>query len=128
VTLLTDRNATHPGRGAAHRPARGRIRRRHRACWSCVTCPSSADLRAGDTVVTSGLDSLYPSWLPVARVKRIDRGGDYTFTRVLLEPIAAIDNSRMLLVLLIDKSTHCRLRRLPKRRRTIEAQAQVDPS
>lgn len=104
VTLLTDRNATIPIevqrtglRSVAFGAGTGLMELRYLS--------SSADLRAGDTVVTSGLDSLYPSGLPVARVKRIDRGGDYTFTRVLLEPIAAVDNSRMLLVLLIDKST-----------------------
>lgn len=104
VTLLTDRNATIPIevqrtglRSVAFGAGTGVMELRYLS--------SSADLRAGDTVVTSGLDSVYPSGLPVARVKRVDRGGDYTFTRVLLEPVAAVDNSRMLLVLLIDKST-----------------------
>ncbi len=105
VTLLTDRNATIPVevqrtglRSVAFGAGAGVMELRYLS--------SSADLKPGDVVVTSGLDSLYPAGLPVARVKGVDRGGDTTFTRgVLLEPIAAVENARMLLVLQVDKST-----------------------
>ena len=64
----------------------------------------NADIREGDTIVTSGLDSLYPAGLPVGRVVSIDRGRTGNFARVLVDPIAGVDRSRMLLVLLVDRT------------------------
>jgi rod shape-determining protein MreC len=55
-------------------------------------------------VVTSGLDSLYPAGLPVGRVASIDRGRTGNFARVLVDPIAGVDRSRLLLVLLVDRT------------------------
>jgi rod shape-determining protein MreC len=64
---------------------------------------NSAELRAGDTVVTSGLDGLYPAGLPVGRVAQIKRG-ESGFSRVMLDPAAGIDQSKLLLVLLVDRN------------------------
>jgi rod shape-determining protein MreC len=64
----------------------------------------NADIREGDTIVTSGLDSLYPPGLPVGRVVTIDRSGSGNFARVVVEPIGSIESSRLLLVLLVDRS------------------------
>lgn len=62
----------------------------------------NADLKEGDTVVTSGLDSLYPPGLPVGRVTSVERSGSGNFARVRLEPAAKVDSSRVMLVLMID--------------------------
>ena len=64
----------------------------------------NADLKDGDVVVTSGLDSLYPAGLPVGRIVSVDRGRTGNFARVLVDPIAGVDQSRMLLVLLVDRT------------------------
>jgi len=64
----------------------------------------NADLKDGDVVVTSGLDSLYPAGLPVGRVVSVDRGSSGNFAKVLLDPIAGVERSRMLLVLLVDRT------------------------
>lgn len=64
----------------------------------------NADLREGDTVVTSGLDGLYPAGLPVGRIVRVERGRTGNFARVLVDPIAGVDRGRMLLVLLVERT------------------------
>ncbi|MFZ4757565.1 MAG: rod shape-determining protein MreC [Burkholderiaceae bacterium] len=64
----------------------------------------NADLREGDLVVTSGLDSLYPAGLPVGRIATVERGRTGNFARVLVDPVAGVDRSRLLLVLLVDKT------------------------
>ncbi|SAK40554.1 rod shape-determining protein MreC [Caballeronia catudaia] len=61
--------------------------------------PISADVQAGDELVTSGLDGIYPPGLPVAKVLRVDKQADTAFARVVCVPIAAVRGTRQLLVL-----------------------------
>lgn len=98
VTLLTDRDATIPvlntrtqQRGVAYGGERGVMELRFIA--------ANADIKAGDTLSTSGLDGLYPPGLPVAKVAEVERRGDTSFARVGLAPIAQPDSARHVLVL-----------------------------
>jgi rod shape-determining protein MreC len=61
--------------------------------------PISADVVAGDELVTSGLDGVYPQGLPVAKVVRVDKQADTAFARVVCAPIAAVRGARDVLVL-----------------------------
>jgi rod shape-determining protein MreC len=61
--------------------------------------PTSADLVAGDELVTSGLDGVYPQGLPVAKVVRVDKQADTAFARVVCTPVAAVRGARDVLVL-----------------------------
>ncbi|WP_109479041.1 rod shape-determining protein MreC [Paraburkholderia sp. C35] len=61
--------------------------------------PISADVLAGDELVTSGLDGVYPPGLPVAKVVRVDKQADTAFARVVCQPIAPVRGARDLLVL-----------------------------
>ncbi|MFC0399512.1 rod shape-determining protein MreC [Paraburkholderia rhizosphaerae] len=61
--------------------------------------PISADVMAGDELVTSGLDGVYPPGLPVAKVARVDKQADTAFARVICLPIAQVRGARQLLVL-----------------------------
>lgn len=61
--------------------------------------PISADVVAGDELVTSGLDGVYPEGLPVAKVVRVDKQADTAFARVVCEPVAAVSGARDVLVL-----------------------------
>ncbi|MBC8641233.1 rod shape-determining protein MreC [Caballeronia sp. EK] len=61
--------------------------------------PISADVQAGDELVTSGLDGIYPPGLRVAKVLRVDKQADTAFARVVCVPIAAVRGARQLLVL-----------------------------
>jgi rod shape-determining protein MreC len=102
VTLIVDKDAAIPvvntrtqARGAAYGvPGVGSA-----GALELRFMPASADVQVGDTLVTSGLDGVYPAGLPVARVTLVDRRGDSAFARVLLAPTAAPDGVRHLLVL-----------------------------
>jgi len=61
--------------------------------------PISADVVAGDELVTSGLDGVYPPGLPVAKVVRVDKQADTAFARVICQPVAPVRGARDLLVL-----------------------------
>lgn len=61
--------------------------------------PISADVQAGDELVTSGLDGVYPEGLPVAKVLRVDKQADTAFARVVCAPVATVRGARQVLVL-----------------------------
>lgn len=104
MTLVTDRNMTVPVvlqrtgmRSVAFGGAApGRLELRYLA--------SSADLKEGDLLTTSGLDTLYPPGLPVGRVEKIERGSENDFVKVLIAPTAEIQNNHLLVVLQVDTS------------------------
>ena len=60
---------------------------------------ANADIRNGDTLVTSGIDGTYPPGLPVATVARIERDAAYAFAKITLTPTAGSDRYRQVLVL-----------------------------
>lgn len=60
---------------------------------------ANADVQAGDELVTSGLDGVYPPGLPVARVARVQRQAETSFARIELVPVANADGRRHVLVL-----------------------------
>jgi rod shape-determining protein MreC len=60
---------------------------------------ANADIRNGDTLVTSGIDGIYPPGLPVATVARIERDAAYAFAKIYLTPTAGTDRYRQVLVL-----------------------------
>ncbi|PLZ02337.1 rod shape-determining protein MreC [Burkholderia sp. WAC0059] len=64
--------------------------------------PISADVVAGDELVTSGLDGVYPPGLPVAKVLRVDKQADTAFAHVVCVPLAAVRGARQMLVLHYD--------------------------
>jgi rod shape-determining protein MreC len=104
VTLLTDRGAAVPvavartgqraiafGGGAG-----GLLELRFVA--------ASSDIRPGDSLVTSGLDGIYPPGLPVARVEQIEAPGSAgAFGLVLARPVATPDHQGLMLVLLVER-------------------------
>lgn len=102
VTLLTDRDAAIPVLNA-------RTQQRSAAFGGAGggTSPGmelrfmagNADVRTGDLLVTSGIDGVYPSGLPVARVVAVERRADSGFARIALAPAAAPDGVRHVLVL-----------------------------
>ncbi|MGA2548657.1 MAG: rod shape-determining protein MreC [Burkholderiaceae bacterium] len=61
---------------------------------------ANADVKIGDTLVTSGIDGVYPAGLPVARIVQIEHGAAFAFATILCEPIGGVDRNRYLLVLL----------------------------
>jgi rod shape-determining protein MreC len=57
------------------------------------------DIRAGDKLITSGIDGTYPENLAVADVKHIDRDPESPFARIVCTPAAGTDRNRQLLVI-----------------------------
>jgi rod shape-determining protein MreC len=64
----------------------------------------NADMKEGDQLVTSGLDSVYPPGMPVGRIAVVERGRTGNFARVVIDPASGLDRSRMVLVLLVDNT------------------------
>jgi rod shape-determining protein MreC len=61
--------------------------------------PSSAEIEAGDHLVTSGLDGLYPAGLAVATVARVERDAAAPFARILCRPAGGVERGRSVLIL-----------------------------
>ena len=70
--------------------------------------PSNADIKAGDVLVTSGIDGIYPAGLFVAKVSLIENNATTTFERIVCLPMAGLDRHKEVLVLLVD--THIEAR------------------
>ena len=56
--------------------------------------PHNADIRKGDTLITSGLGGRFPANYPVAVITHIVRSPDEAFVTVRAEPLALLDRSR----------------------------------
>jgi rod shape-determining protein MreC len=99
VTLLTDKDQAVPVqivrtglRGVVYGTSTGHV-------LELRFVPITADIVAGDELVTSGLDGVYPPGLPVAKVVKVDKLADTAFARVVCVPIAAVRGVRDVLVL-----------------------------
>ncbi|AWI79062.1 rod shape-determining protein MreC [Parazoarcus communis] len=97
VTLLTDRNQAIPVqvlrnglRGVLFGIGQGRLEVRF--------VIATADIQAGDMLVTSGLDGVFVPGLPVAEIESVDRESD-AFARIMCRPLAGVERSAQVLVL-----------------------------
>lgn len=99
VTLVTDKDAAVPvinvrtqQRGVAYGQPQSRgMELRFMA--------GNADVQAGDELQTSGLDGIYPSGLPVAKVLHVERRADSAFARISLKPLSSPDSTHHVLLL-----------------------------
>lgn len=64
--------------------------------------PAQTDIRPGDRLLTSGIDRVYPAGMPVARVSRVSRSQSSPYLRVECLPLAGLDRSRAVLVLIAE--------------------------
>ena len=60
--------------------------------------PSSADVRVGDTLVTSGLGGRFPADYPVARISIVEHPPGSAFAQVYATPTAQLNRSREVLL------------------------------
>ena len=102
VTLLIDRDQAIPvvnmrtnARGVAY----GDPVASHGGGMELRFVSANADVQEGDLLTTSGLDGVYPSGLPVARVVRVERRADSAFARIYCAPVAAIQGAHHVLLL-----------------------------
>jgi rod shape-determining protein MreC len=68
-----------------------------------VHLPKTSRMLPGDLLVTSGLGQLYPEGYPVGRVAEVMSVPGEDFIKVRVKPIAAIDTSRLVLLLWPDE-------------------------
>lgn len=64
--------------------------------------PAQTDIRPGDRLLTSGIDRIYPAGLPVAVVTRVSRSQSSPYLRVECRPLAGLERSRAVLVLVAE--------------------------
>lgn len=81
-------------RGLAAGSGQGRMELRY--------MPAQTDIRAGDRLLTSGIDRVYPAGIPVARVSRVSRSQSSPYLRVESLPLAGLDRFRAVLVLVAE--------------------------
>ena len=60
---------------------------------------NNVDIQNGDLLVTSGIDSVYPSGLPVALVSNIKRDISSAFAFITCTPVAGVDRNKQVLIL-----------------------------
>ena len=61
--------------------------------------PQGADLQKEDILLTSGMDSIYPAGIPVAKVTEVSKNTGTAYYRSKLEPVAGLNISKYLLVI-----------------------------
>jgi rod shape-determining protein MreC len=59
---------------------------------------ATADIQQGDTVVTAGIDGIYPPGLALGLVERVERAGS-TYRQVVIRPFADFSRLETVLVL-----------------------------
>lgn len=64
--------------------------------------PAQTDIRPGDRLLTSGIDRIYPAGLPVAVVTRVSRSQSGPYLRVECRPLAGLERSRAVLVIVAE--------------------------
>ena len=102
VTLLADKDAAIPvlnTRTQQRSVAFGGLQLPSGGAMELRFLPGNADVQAGDALVTSGLDGIYPPGLPVGRVASVERRAESGFARIVVEPAARADGVRHVLVL-----------------------------
>lgn len=100
VTLLTDREHSIPvlntrtgARGVAFGEAGGA------PLLELRFMATNADIEVGDLLSTSGVDGVYPSGVPVAKVTKVERRAETAFARILCEPVGRVQGARHVMVL-----------------------------
>ena len=102
VSLLTDRDQAIPVqvvRNGLRAIAYGSPGGADGAALELRFLAANADVKIGDSLVTSGIDGTYLAGLPVAVVLRVEREAGYGFAKILCRPAAGIDRFGQVLVL-----------------------------
>ena len=99
VTLLTDKNQAVPvmiSRNGLRAVVFGNGRE---GTLDLPFVPTNADVRNGDTLVTSGIDGTYPAGLLVAKISNIERNANSAFAKITCTPSVGVEHDRHVLVL-----------------------------
>jgi rod shape-determining protein MreC len=99
VTLLTDKEAAIPVLNSRTQVRSAAFGNASGAGLELRFMSGNADVQVDDVLLTSGVDGVYPSGLPVAKVVSIDRQAEAGFARIALTALAVSENIRHVLVL-----------------------------
>ena len=101
VQVITDRQA---GVGAMLQTSRamGEVRGLDSALCEIKNISSSENVQEGESIVTTGLDRIYPKGLLVGTVERIEEDPNAPWHRIIIKPAAPIDRVEHVLVLLVE--------------------------
>ena len=99
VTLLTDKNQAVPVQNLRSGLRAIVFGNGREGTLDLRFMPTNADIQVGDTLVSSGIDGVYPAGLPVARVSNIERNAASSFARITCMPLGGIDKRGHVLVL-----------------------------
>lgn len=102
VTLLIDRDQAIPVRNmrtGARGVAYGDPVMVHGGGMELRFMPSNADVQEGDMLSTSGMDGVYQPGLPVAKVIKVEKRADSSFSRIYCEPLAQMSGAQYVTVL-----------------------------
>ncbi len=99
VQLIADRSASVGGMIERTR-RQGVVRGAGRGSLELDFVPLQADVRAGDLVVTAGIDGIYPRGIPVGRVVEVEPG-DELFHKIRMAP--TVDFGVLEVVYLLDR-------------------------
>jgi rod shape-determining protein MreC len=88
--------------------------------------PATADVKAGDEIVTSGLGGVFPAGIPVGKITENTRDPDDLLAHVRATPSAQLDRTRHVLALWFDPSNPAAPRR-PEMLNTLPPASVTDP-
>ncbi|MBO9536215.1 rod shape-determining protein MreC [Herbaspirillum sp.] len=104
ITLLTDKDQAIPVQVLRNGLRSVAYGRGQTGVLDLRFMPANADIQKGDTLVTSGIDGVYPPGLSVATVALVETRSADSFARIVCQPLAGIDRHRQLLVLLVEQN------------------------
>jgi rod shape-determining protein MreC len=99
VTLLADKDAAIPVLNSRTQHRSAAFGSGEDGVMELRFVAANDDVQAGDLLLTSGVDGIYPPGLSVAKVTKVDRRGDAGFARINLQPTAQAGGVRHVLVL-----------------------------
>lgn len=100
ITLLSDKNFAIPVqvvRSGVRSVAYGRGQS---GVLDLRFMPTNSDIQKGDTLVTTGIDGVYPAGLSVATVTQVESESSDAFARIMCEPSAGVGRNKHLLILM----------------------------
>ena len=102
VQLITDK---HAGVGAMLQNSRamGEVRGLDNDRCELKNISTSENVEIGDSVVTTGLDRIYPKGLLIGTVERIEADPNAPWHRIIIKPAARVDRVEHVFVLLVDQ-------------------------
>jgi rod shape-determining protein MreC len=102
VQVITDK---HAGVGSMLQTSRamGETRGTDHDLCELKNVSTSVNVQVGESVVTTGLDRIYPKGLLVGTVERIEADPNAPWHRIFVKPAAPVDRAEHVFVLLVDQ-------------------------